>query len=383
MAPGAAMGSGSASGARAVWRSPERRRRRSSASTFPGPCLDLIAAYDYELPPERIAHAPAEPRDHSRLLYARAEGNIEHLRFDAFPALLRPDDVLVYNTTRVIKARLRGVRVGGGKVELLVLGAQSDGTMRAMARPARRIKPGTRLRFGDIEVIAESAETFRFPAGSDVQQILATHGEMPLPPYIEPPESLDPSTAYQSVFARDPGSIAAPTASLHFTDRTLEDLRARANTMVPLHLTVGLGTFAPVRGERLDEHIMHTEPYEIPAESARLINAARASGRRIVAVGTTVMRALEGSAASARDGRVESGAAETSIFIKPGFHFRVADVLLTNFHLPRSTLLVLVSTFAGHASIREIYAEAIAREYRFFSFGDAMLIERAQVTEST
>jgi len=248
--------------------------------------------------------------------------------------------------------------------------------VRALARPARRIKPGTRLRFGEVEVIAESAESFRFPAGSDLEQILATHGEMPLPPYIEPPKSLDTSAAYQSIFARDPGSIAAPTASLHFTEGTLAALGARAITMVPLLLTVGLGTFAPVRGERLSEHAMHSEPYEIPGETAGIINAARAAGRRIVAVGTTVMRALEGSAALAPDGLVASGLGETSIFIKPGFRFRVVDALLTNFHLPRSTLLVLVSTFAGHAFIRKIYAEAIAREYRFFSFGDAMLLER-------
>lgn len=291
--------------------------------------------------------------------------------------MLRPDDVLVYNETRVIKARLRGVRVaGGGAVELLVLGVHADGTVRALARPARRMHPGVLLRFADVEVEVCSAESFRFPHDLDLAGFLQAHGEVPLPPYISAPEHLDTEKAYQPIFAKVDGSVAAPTASLHFTDATLAAIRARGITMIPIVLTVGLGTFAPVRSERLSEHAMHSEEYAIPMETAAIIATARAQGRRIVAVGTTVMRALEGSAAYSPDGLPCAGAAETHIFIKPGFSFRVVDALLTNFHVPRSTLLVLVSTFAGRALIRRAYAEAVHKHYRFFSFGDAMLLER-------
>ena len=285
--------------------------------------------------------------------------------------------MLVYNETRVVKARLRGSRAGsGGAVELLVLGIHADGCVHALARPAKRLRKGTRLRFGDIEVETQRPDAFRFPAGVNVAVFLETYGEVPLPPYISAPAHLDTEKAYQPIFAKVGGSVAAPTASLHFSEDTLSALQLRGITMVPLVLTVGLGTFAPVRSERLSEHVMHTEHYEIPQETVTAVAQARAQGRRVIAVGTTVLRALEGAAAQAADGALQAGAGETNLFIKPGYSFRIVDALITNFHVPRSTLLVLVSTFAGRNVILHAYAEAVRLHYRFFSFGDAMLLER-------
>ncbi len=331
-----------------------------------------------------IAHAPAEPRDHARLLVVSRDGHLAHRQFFDLPACLRRDDLLVYNETRVIKARLRGQRVhDGGAVELLVLGVGPDGDVRAMARPARRLRPGTRLRFGppreepghSIEVEVLGPESFRFPSDCDLTQFLERVGEVPLPPYITPPEGLDTARAYQAIFANIPGSVAAPTASLHFTERTLTDLQQRGIELVPIVLTVGLGTFAPVRVARLSEHTMHSEPYAIPPTTAAAINAARQQGRRIVAIGTTVLRALEGAAQSS-SGSVPAGSGETELFVTPGFRFQVVDALITNFHVPRSTLMVLVASFAGAKIIQQAYASAITQRYRFFSFGDAMLLER-------
>ncbi len=281
----------------------------------------------------------------------------------------------MYNETRVVKARLRGERTTGGQVELLVLQIE-DTIVTALARPAKRLRPGTFLRFGDVEVEVLTSNQFRFPEQCDIRALLARYGEVPLPPYIHAPSHLDTERAYQAIFAKYDGSAAAPTASLHFTERTLAALDARGIERVPLVLTVGLGTFAPVRSERLSDHVMHEETYDIPPSTVEAIAKASAAGRRIVAVGTTVMRALEGAAVQTPDKCLPAGSGSTRLFVKPGFTFHVVDALVTNFHVPRSTLLVLVSTFAGSEYIRRVYAEAIRARYRFFSFGDAMLLER-------
>ncbi len=344
-----------------------------------------VAAYDYELPDELIARQPARERDASRLLDA-SHGAFDDRRFAELPELLDAGDVLVVNETQVVRARLRARLPDDAAVEVLLLRPQLQARFDpaasdwlVLARPGRKLQIGTRIRFDDVatatvtEVLADGPRVIRFDPGTDVAQLMAEHGELPLPPYVG--EGDDARAArYQTIFARVPGSIAAPTASLHFTDDVFARLRARGVVVVPLVLDVGIGTFRPLQSATLDEHVMHAERYEIPAATAAAVRDAQRDGRRIVAAGTTVMRALEAAAAA---GPIAAGEAETSLFITPGFPFRVVDLLLTNFHLPRSTLLVLVSAFAGHAFIRDLYATAIARRYRFFSFGDAMLLPRS------
>jgi S-adenosylmethionine:tRNA ribosyltransferase-isomerase len=348
--------------------------------------LRRTAAYQYELPRDAIATEPAEPADAARLMDLSGP-TLEHRTFRDFPSLLRPDDVLVVNETRVIRARLRGTREpGGGAGELLVLrpsvGGAFDAESRAwqaLAKPGRRLRPGARIRFGEdaaAEVVAIRKDGSRdviFTGGSSVPEIFARYGEMPLPPYVGPGDERRASR-YQTIFARVPGSVAAPTASLHFTPRVLEAIRARGLTVAPLVLDVGLGTFRAMEGETVDEHVMHAERFAISAQTADIVNNAKAQGRRIVVAGTTALRALEASAAET--GIVVAGEAETALFITPGFRFRIADVLLTNFHLPASTLLVLVAAFGGYDRLMAAYRAAIAERYRFFSFGDAMLVGR-------
>jgi S-adenosylmethionine:tRNA ribosyltransferase-isomerase len=301
--------------------------------------------------------------------------------------------VLVLNETRVVRARLHARRENGGGAELLLLrpraGAAYDPSARewlALVRPGRKLRAGARLRIGEaaatiVEVLADGPRVVRFDDGVDLGALLEAHGEVPLPPYVarrlDAGEMSDAARAerYQTVFARVPGSVAAPTASLHFTREVLAAVRARGVITVPLVLDVGIGTFRPMSGSTIDEHVMHPERYAIPAETAAALAAARREGRRVIAAGTTVLRALEGAALST--GRVDAGEGETNLFVTPGFRFRVVDALLTNFHLPRSTLLVLVAAFAGYARVRSAYHEAIAQRYRFFSFGDAMFVERA------
>jgi S-adenosylmethionine:tRNA ribosyltransferase-isomerase len=292
----------------------------------------------------------------------------------------------VLNETRVIAARIAGTREGsGGSVEVLLLhpSAQprydpSATVWRALVKPARRLQTGARIRFGDLgsatvaAAFDEGLRELSFDLRLPFEAFLERAGRLPLPPYIHN-ESPEAQERYQTIFARAPGSVAAPTASLHFTDRVFRALEQRGVETAKLVLDVGLGTFRPMKGARLDEHVMHAESYELPETTVRAIERAKAQGRRVVAAGTTVMRALEG--AHAKHGRLVAGEDETGIFITPGFTFRVVDALLTNFHLPRSTLLVLVSAFAGSRTIREAYRHAIEREYRFFSFGDAMLLE--------
>jgi len=298
--------------------------------------------------------------------------------------------VLVLNETRVVRARLHAVRVGGGTAEVLLLRPRAQAAYDPFARewlalvkPGRKLRAGARLQVGDagatvVEVLADGPRVVRFDDGVDVGALLDAHGEVPLPPYVAPLRHAqdDPrGERYQTVFARVPGSVAAPTASLHFTPAVLDALTARGVVLAPLVLDVGIGTFRPMSGATVDEHVMHAERYAIPEETAAAVAAAKREGRRVVAAGTTVLRALEGAAL--RDGQVHAGEGETALFVTPGFDFRVVDALLTNFHLPRSTLLVLVVAFAGYARVRHAYREAIEREYRFFSFGDAMFVEKA------
>jgi len=344
------------------------------------------------LPEALIAREPAARRELARLLVVARDGTSTDRTFAAFPDLLRAGDVLVLNETRVIPARLHGTRAGGGRAEALLLRPRDRDTFDyaarewyALVRPGRRLRPGATIAFGAvqaevIDVLADGPRVLRFAAGVDLEALLRDYGEIPLPPYVgeagsDAAAGRERTERYQTVFARVPGSVAAPTASLHFTPAIIESIGARGVEIVRLVLDVGIGTFRPMTGTRIDEHVMHAERYFIPAETAGAIARARDAGRRIVAAGTTVVRALEGAAE--RDGSVHPGAGETALFIAPGFRFAVVDALLTNFHLPRSTLLALVSAFAGYETIRSAYAAAVERGYRFFSFGDAMFCERA------
>ncbi|HEX3458229.1 MAG TPA: tRNA preQ1(34) S-adenosylmethionine ribosyltransferase-isomerase QueA [Candidatus Baltobacteraceae bacterium] len=343
----------------------------------------LTAAYDYDLPQELIAQHPAAQRDASRLMVLEG-GATQHRRFSDLPALLKSGDLLVLNETRVIRARLLARRAGGGSAELLLL--HPARSMRydasalrwiALTRPARRLRPGARVTFdglGEAVIVAELAEGMReveLRLRVPFEEFLQAAGRMPLPPYIHN-ESAEAQERYQTVFARAPGSVAAPTASLHFTPELLEVLKAGGVEIARLSLDVGLGTFRPVNAESVNEHVMHAEAYAISSVAASAIERARRAGRRIVAAGTTVVRALEGNLQAF--GRIEAGEHETDCFISPGFTFGVVNAMITNFHLPRSTLLMMVSAFAGRERILHAYAEAIAHGYRFYSFGDAMLI---------
>jgi S-adenosylmethionine:tRNA ribosyltransferase-isomerase len=309
---------------------------------------------------------------------------MEHRVFRDLPEYLHEGDVLVLNETRVIAARVFGARSTGGRVELLLLRphhGRYDPTAtrwQALAKPGRRLQIGQRVSFGDLgeaEIVGvhdDGVRDVEFSLRVPFETFLNRAGRLPLPPYIHN-ESPEAQERYQTIFAREPGSVAAPTASLHFTESVFDALRARGVEMVKLVLDVGLGTFRPMQGERLDEHVMHSESFSIPQETVNVIAAAKREGRRVISAGTTVVRALEGSAA--KYGAPRAGADETDLFITPGFQFRVVDAMITNFHLPQSTLMVLVSAFAGRETILRAYEEAVRHEYRFFSFGDAMFIE--------
>jgi S-adenosylmethionine:tRNA ribosyltransferase-isomerase len=320
--------------------------------------LDL---FDYALPPHLIAQAPTTPRDHSRLLYLGHDARSHH-RFYELPSLLRPGDLLVVNRTKVIAARLRGEHESGAKVEML---ATSPFT--AIGRPARRLQPGMRIRVGPTWLTVTSRHDEEISSDCDLMALAAVHGEVPLPPYIQRPAAASDALDYQSIFAKDAGAIAAPTASLHFTEALLAALLARGVLCAEVVLHVGLGTFAPVRDpDDVQNHRMHAERYEVPAETACMLDRAK----RVVAVGTTVVRALESFRATGRSH------GSTELFILPGYAFLAVDALITNFHVPRSTLLMLVAAFAGRTRILDAYREAIACQYRFFSYGDGMLIEK-------
>ena len=338
-----------------------------------------VDLFDYELPPEAIAQTPVEPRDASRLMVLdRGEQSIRHHRFRDLPELLRPGDLLVFNDSRVIPARLFGRRAEtGGRVEVFLLHPLGGDRWEVLVRPGRRALPGTVLVFGQNELSATVEEktpfggrVVRFSYTGDWRALLDRLGQTPLPPYIHKPLA-DPGR-YQTVYARVDGSVAAPTAGLHFTPALLAALKERGIHSAYLTLHVGLGTFRPVSVARVEEHRMHAEFYTLPPATVEAIAAARARGGRVVAVGTTVVRTLE--AAADAEGNLTPGSGWTDLFIYPGFRFRVVEAMITNFHLPRSTLLMLVAAFAGREFILRAYREALATGYRFFSFGDAMLI---------
>ena len=339
------------------------------------------ADFDYHLPEELIAQTPVEPRDHSRLLVVhRKDHSLEHRRFYDIVEYLHPGDALVINETRVIPARLLGVKEDTGvPVEVLLLRRENATDWDALVRPGRRLKPGTRCSFGEgllrCEILENVAETggrrVRFLYEGVFEELLDRLGEMPLPPYIH--EKLENPERYQTVYARQEGSAAAPTAGLHFTPELLDRIRAKGVSIVPVLLHVGLGTFRPVKVEDVESHVMHSEYCQVLPEAAEKLNRIRAAGGRIVCVGTTSVRTLETMASE--DGTIHPGAGETRIFIYPGVKIRAVDALITNFHLPQSTLLMLVSAFLGREEALRIYEEAVRQKYRSFSFGDAMLIE--------
>jgi S-adenosylmethionine:tRNA ribosyltransferase-isomerase len=358
------------------------------------------ADFDFALPPGLIAQAPVPQRDQSRLLVLhRHSGQVEHRRFCNLLEYLHPGDLLVLNNSRVIPARLRGINAHtAGQFEILLLEENAINDWWVMLRPGKRARAGTQIIFRDTHgqpsdlhatVLDKNAEGHRrmsFAGAPNIADLLDVLGEVPLPPYIaraDTSQMEQDRQRYQTVFARPPGSVAAPTAGLHFTESLLAEISAHGVQVCFLTLHVGLGTFAPVKAETIAAHIMHEERYDLSEETARAINAAKAAGRRVIAVGTTTLRVLESRANQAVDSSpatVAAGAGRTRIFIHPPYDFKIVDALLTNFHLPRSTLLMLVSAFAaphdtrGRDLILSAYATAIRERYRFFSYGDAMLI---------
>jgi S-adenosylmethionine:tRNA ribosyltransferase-isomerase len=341
-----------------------------------------LADFDYPLPPELIAQTPLPDRSASRLLQLNGARCQDRL-IRELPELLQPGDLLVMNDTRVLHARLYGAKESGGKIEVLVERVTDEHEVLAQIRASKPPKPGSRLLLeGTLtaEVVAREGEFYhlRFPSPErkNIVELLEQHGRLPLPPYIERSAVDADEARYQTVFARAHGSVAAPTAGLHFDDALLTALRQRGCNLAWVTLHVGAGTFQPVRTDNLSHHQMHRERYILPQATVDAIAATRRAGGRIVAVGTTTLRTLE-SAALASGTQLQAGAGETELFILPGFRFQVVDLLLTNFHLPRSTLLMLVSAFAGIDEIRQAYGHAIQNHYRFFSYGDAMLLTRA------
>lgn len=337
--------------------------------------------FSYDLPEELIAQTPIEPRDHSRLLvYHRSDRSIEHRRFDDIVDYLHPGDALVINNTKVIPARLTGEKADSGiPVEVLLLKRLSTTDWETIVRPARRLKTGAVCIFGGnmlrCEILDNVPSTggriVRFHFNGVFEELLDRLGETPLPPYIH--EKLADPSRYQTVYAKTSGSAAAPTAGLHFTDELLERIRSKCTEIVPILLHVGLGTFRPVQSDNIEEHVMHSEFCEVSPEAADVLNRVRAKGGRIVCVGTTSVRTLESRVNE--DGTITPGRGDTNIFILPGFPVRATDALITNFHLPKSTLLMLVSAFMGREEVLRAYSEAVRLRYRFFSFGDAMFID--------
>ncbi len=340
-----------------------------------------VDEFDYTLPKELIAKFPAEPRDSSKLLVLnRKSGQIEHRVFRQIKEYLREGDLLVLNDTKVIPARLYGELPTGGKVELLLIRQVEPSVWEVMAKPARKLKPGKEVIFSDLlrgEVVEYLGEgrrlvKFSYPEGKSFMEILSQIGRVPLPPYVEREERPEDRERYQTVFARREGSVAAPTAGLHFTPELLKELEEKGVIIKTVTLHVGPGTFKPVKVGRVEDHKMDYETYTVPPETAEEVNRAKEEGRRVIAVGTTVVRTLESAATD--EGFVKSGEGITDLFIYPGYKFKVIDALITNFHLPRSTLLMLVCAFAGKEKVLNAYREAVEKGYRFYSFGDAMFI---------
>jgi S-adenosylmethionine:tRNA ribosyltransferase-isomerase len=336
-----------------------------------------LADFDYALPPELIAQFPLPERTASRLLVVEG-AKLEDRRFSEITQLLRAGDLLVFNDTRVLHARLHGVKDSGGRVEVLIERPIGRHEALAQIRASHAPWPGSRLLLEgvlEVHVVAREGTFFllRFPAPEDLVDLLERHGKLPLPPYIQRQSEEADEARYQTVYARERGSVAAPTAGLHFDEALMAALRSQGVDVAWLTLHVGAGTFQPVRVEDLAHHRMHRERYIIPADTVSALAAARTRGGRIIAVGTTSLRALE---AATQEGEIHAGPGETELFILPGFRFRTADALITNFHLPKSTLLMLVSAFGGMEEMRRAYAHAVAERYRFFSYGDAMFITR-------
>jgi len=336
-----------------------------------------LSDFDYELPPDLIAQFPLPERTASRLLLVDGD-RLQDRGFSDLPDLLRAGDLLIFNDTRVLHARLHGVKDSGGRVEVLIERPVGRHEALAQIRASHAPWPGSRLVLEgvlEVGVVAREGAFFllRFPGPEDLVDLLERHGKLPLPPYIQRQSDDADENRYQTVYAREHGSVAAPTAGLHFDAPLLEALRTKGVDFAWLTLHVGAGTFQPVRVNDLAHHRMHRERYVIPADTVVALAAARSRGGRVVAVGTTSLRALE---AAAQEGEILAGPGETELFILPGFRFRTADALITNFHLPKSTLMMLVSAFGGMENLRRAYAHAVAGRYRFFSYGDAMFITR-------
>ena len=338
-----------------------------------------VSDFDYDLPKELIAQDPLEKRSDSRLMVLDKEtGDIEHRRFFEISSFLRPGDCLVLNNTRVIPARLIGVREGtGAKVEILLLKRLSGDSWETIVRPGKKLLPGNTASFGDGRLKAhidsvtdDGGRIVSFSYDGIFEEVLDSLGEMPLPPYIT--HKLKDKDRYNTVYAKFDGSAAAPTAGLHFTEDILSDIRKKGVDVAEVTLSVGLGTFRPVKCERVEEHHMHSESFVVSETAAKLINSAKERGDRVICVGTTSLRTLE--AASDENGRLSACDGDTDIFIYPGYSFKVCDCLITNFHLPKSPLLMQVSALAGSDNIKKAYEEAVKEKYRFFSFGDAMFI---------
>lgn len=336
------------------------------------------AEFDYELPKEFIAQDPVEPRDSSRLMIIRRDtGDIEHRIFRDIESYLVPGDCLVVNDTKVIPARLKGQKAHtGGAVEIFLLSEIEKDLWEALVKPGRRLGPGTEVVFGDGKLVARIEKRLAggerlvaFHYEGDFNGVIEELGEMPLPPYITKP--LDMRDRYQTIYARERGSVAAPTAGLHFTPELMQRLDSKGITTVAVNLRVGLDTFRPVREEVVEDHKMHSELYSVSDDVATVINETKGRGDRVIAVGTTSVRVLE---SAGKTGKVEAGTGDTRLFIYPGYDFKITDAMITNFHLPKSTLLMMVSAFGGKELIMKAYKEAIAQHYRFYSFGDAMLI---------
>ncbi len=346
--------------------------------------LGQASAWEYDLPAGRIARYPAERRDESRLLVLpRGGGALRHLHFAALPSLLRPGDLLVVNESRVLSVRLLGRKPTGAECEVLLLrpvsgGEGGPGRWEALVRPGSRLKPGRVVEVAPgFRVVIEGGapgggRIVRLEHEGTIEEALERHGRIPLPPYLERGEEPLDRERYQTVYARNPGSVAAPTAGLHFTRALLDEVRALGVGVAPVTLHVGPGTFRPVEAEEVGSHAMHSEWWEVPARTAAAVRETRAGGGAVWAVGTTVVRTLE--SAVDQDGVVREGRGETSLFIRPGHSFRAVDALVTNFHLPRSTLLMLVAAFAGYEPVMGAYAAAVREGYRFYSYGDAMAI---------
>jgi S-adenosylmethionine:tRNA ribosyltransferase-isomerase len=340
-----------------------------------------VSLFDYHLPEELIAQYPLSERDSSRLMVLdRHTRAIQHTTFPQLTEFLSPGDVVVLNNTKVIPARLIGRKEGTrGKIEVLLLSPKAEGLWEALVKRSSRVKSGTKLVFGDGRLLAEvldktesQSRLIRFEHNGDLRELLDEFGQPPLPPYIKRAAEDSDRNWYQTIYAKKNGAVAAPTAGLHFTESVFARIKAKNIKMVELTLHVGLGTFQPVRSENVEEHHLHTEEFEITREAAQQINETKISGGKVVAVGTTSVRAIESSVDA--NGHIFPRSGSTDIFIYPGYKFRVVDVLVTNFHLPRSTLLMLVSAFAGREFIMEAYDEAMKRKYRFYSYGDSMLI---------